>query len=196
MRTVSVLRFTSLLFFLAGQGLPDDPPDPPNLVRIGPGVTPPKLKYKVEPEYSPEALNAGVQGTVVFEVVVNDAGRLTNLSVLSPLGFGLDEKAQEAIEKWRFEKGRKDGKPVGILATVEVNFRLQGQSFDSKAEDRRVRFNLALAGLRSQDTVRRNKAMETLQALAKQSFPPAMYVLGKLLKRETLLRVTLSARIC
>lgn len=106
----------------------------------------------------------------------------SSTSRLSPLGFGLDEKAQETIEKWRFEPGRKDGKPVSVLATVEVNFRLLGRSFDSKEEDRRKRFNVALAGLRGQDTERRNKAMETMQELAKQNFPRAMYALGKLLE--------------
>src|ERR1700691_2878165 len=139
MRIASVPRLITLLFVLTAQGFPDDAPNP---IRVGPGVTPPKVQYRPEPEYSREALNAGIQGTVVFEVVVNEAGRLVNVSVLSPLGFGLDEKAQETIAAWRFEPGRKDGKPVSILATVEVNFRLQGQSFDSKAEDRRVRFTL------------------------------------------------------
>ena len=38
--------------------------------------------------------------------------------------FGLDEKAMEAVRKWRFKPGYKDGKPVSVLANVEVNFRL------------------------------------------------------------------------
>jgi len=38
-----------------------------------------------------------------------------------------------------FKPGRKDGKPVNVLATIEVNFRLQGQYYDNQAEDRRVR---------------------------------------------------------
>jgi TonB family protein len=143
MRAASVLRLAGLLVVLTALSLSDEPSDP---ARAGPGVTIPKPIYHPEPEYPPEARSAGVQGTVVFEVVVNQSGGVVNPSVLSPLGFGLDEKAQEASEKWRFEPGRKDGKPVNVLATIEVNFRLPERYYDSKAEDRRVRFNVALAG--------------------------------------------------
>jgi TonB family protein len=44
--------------------------------------------------------------------------------VIRPLGLGLDQKAIEAVEKWKFKPGMKDGKPVAVQATIEVNFRL------------------------------------------------------------------------
>jgi len=44
--------------------------------------------------------------------------------VVRPLGMGLDEKAVEAVGKWRFKPGQKDGHPVPVMANVEVNFRL------------------------------------------------------------------------
>ena len=37
---------------------------------------------------------------------------------------GMDEKAIEAVRKWKFRPGQKDGRPVTVVATVEVNFRL------------------------------------------------------------------------
>lgn len=92
--------------------------------RIGGGVSAPTLVFKVEPEYSEEARKAKFQGTVVLYVVVDEKGQPRELRVLRPLGLGLDEKAIEAVTKWRFRPGYKDGKPVPVAATIEVNFRL------------------------------------------------------------------------
>jgi periplasmic protein TonB len=92
--------------------------------RIGGGVSPPSVILKVEPEYSEEARKAKFQGTVVLFVVVDADGKPRDLKVIRPLGLGLDQKAIEAVEKWKFRPGMKDGKPVAVQATIEVNFRL------------------------------------------------------------------------
>lgn len=92
--------------------------------RIGGGVSAPKLIFKVEPEYSEEARKAKFQGTVVLYVVVDEKGNPKDLKVVRPLGLGLDQKAIEAVSKWRFNPGLKDGKPVPVAAQIEVNFRL------------------------------------------------------------------------
>lgn len=92
--------------------------------RVGGGVTAPTLLYKVEPEYSEEARKAKYQGTVVLYVEVDTGGRARNLRVVRSLGLGLDEKAVEAVQKWRFRPGQKNGQPVVVAATIEVNFRL------------------------------------------------------------------------
>jgi periplasmic protein TonB len=92
--------------------------------RVGGGVSAPRLTYKVEPEYSEEARKAKYQGTVVLAVEVWPDGGAHNIRVLRSLGLGLDEKAIQAVEKWKFVPGHKDGKPVRVAATIEVNFRL------------------------------------------------------------------------
>jgi periplasmic protein TonB len=92
--------------------------------RVGGGVSAPIPLYKVEPEYSEEARKAKFQGTVVLSIVVDERGMPTQFKVVRPLGLGLDEKAIEAVQKWRFRPAQKDGKAVAVLATVEVNFRL------------------------------------------------------------------------
>lgn len=92
--------------------------------RVGGGVTAPTLLQKIEPEYSEEARKAKYQGVVVLAVVVTPDGRANNIRVQRSLGLGLDEKAVEAVRKWRFRPGMKDGQPVAVAATIEVNFRL------------------------------------------------------------------------
>jgi TonB family protein len=57
-------------------------------------------------------------------VVIDASGRAVNAEVVRSLGLGLDEKAMEAVKKWKFRPGYKDGKPVAVVAQIEVNFRL------------------------------------------------------------------------
>ena len=92
--------------------------------RVGGGVSAPVAIYKIEPEYSEEARKAKFQGTVVLSIVVDEQGLPRNFKVVKPLGLGLDEKAIEAVQKWRFSPAKMNGKPVAVQATVEVNFRL------------------------------------------------------------------------
>ena len=92
--------------------------------RVGGGVTSPRLIYGPEPEFSEEARKAKYQGTVVLQVVVGPDGRTHDVRVAQSLGMGLDEKAIEAIRRWKFEPSRKDGVPVAVLVDIEVNFHL------------------------------------------------------------------------
>jgi TonB family protein len=95
-----------------------------NVYRVGGGVTAPGLLYKVEPAYSEEARTAKYQGTVLLSIEVAPDGTAQNIAVQRGLGLGLDEKAIEAVRRWKFKPGMKDGEPVTVAATIEVNFRL------------------------------------------------------------------------
>ncbi|MBZ5728392.1 MAG: energy transducer TonB [Acidobacteriia bacterium] len=92
--------------------------------RVGGGVTAPVVLYKPEPEYSEDARKAKYQGTVLLYIQVDATGKAINVKVLKSLGLGLDEKAIEAVKKWKFKPGTMNGKPVTVEASVEVNFRL------------------------------------------------------------------------
>ena len=92
--------------------------------RAGNGVSKPELLHKVEPEYSEAARKAKFQGVVMLYIVVDQNGNAINPRVMKSLGLGLDEKAIEAVKQWKFKPGYKDGKPVAVAATVEVDFRL------------------------------------------------------------------------
>lgn len=92
--------------------------------KIGGGVSAPVPIFKPEPEYSEEARKAKYQGSVMLSIVIMADGSTSNIRVIRTLGLGLDEKAIEAVTKWRFRPSVKDGKPVAVSANVEVNFRL------------------------------------------------------------------------
>ncbi len=87
-------------------------------------IAPPVLISKAEPEYSDEARKAKQQGTVVLSVEIDESGAVTNVAVVKSLGLGLDERAVEAVQQWRFRPGLKGGRPVAVQTSVEVNFRL------------------------------------------------------------------------
>jgi len=91
---------------------------------IGGEVSAPTLISKTEPEYSEEARKAKYSGTVLLSIVVDVNGLPRDIKVVRPLGLGLDEKAIEAVMKWRFRPGMKGGRAVPVQAQVEVSFRL------------------------------------------------------------------------
>jgi TonB family protein len=103
---------------------PARPDSASTAVRVGNGVTAPSVLYKVDPEYTEEARLAKYQGTVVVSAEIGTDGLAYNMKAIRGLGLGLDEKAIEAISQWKFRPGSKNGQPVPVMATIEVNFRL------------------------------------------------------------------------
>jgi protein TonB len=87
-------------------------------------ITPAVLQWKAEPEYSEEARRAQLQGTVSLRIEIDATGAARNIVVARSLGLGLDEKAIEAVKRWRFRPASQNGKPVASPALVEVSFRL------------------------------------------------------------------------
>jgi TonB family protein len=96
----------------------------PPVYQPGGSVTRPVVLYQVEPDYSDEARRAKLQGIVTIYFEVNERGLPQNLRIFRPLGMGLDEKAIEAVLKWRFRPGLKDGRPVTVSSQVIITFRL------------------------------------------------------------------------
>jgi len=101
---------------------------PPGVVsgvfRVGGGVSAPRVSYSPDPEYSDEARRAKYQGTCVLSLTVGPDGLPRDIRIARSLGMGLDEKAIEAVQQWRFQPALKDGKPVAVAINVEVQFRL------------------------------------------------------------------------
>ena len=95
------------------------------LYKVGGGVSAPVPLFQPEAEFSDEARRAKYQGIVVIYVIVDAQGNPQNPRVVRSLGMGLDEKALEAVRKYKFKPAMKDGKtPVPVPVNIEVNFRL------------------------------------------------------------------------
>lgn len=84
----------------------------------------PEVIYNPEPSFSDEARKAKVQGVVVLLVIVGKDGRTYGVRVGQSLGMGLDEKAIEAVGRWRFRPATLNGQPVATQIAVEVDFHL------------------------------------------------------------------------
>jgi TonB family protein len=103
---------------------PAAPAPGPGVYRVGGGVSAPQILERFEPSYTEEARAARIQGSVLLYVEVQADGTAGQIKVLRSLDVGLDQKAVEAVGTWKFKPGMKDGQPVSVQATIEVNFRL------------------------------------------------------------------------
>jgi len=79
--------------------------------------------HKVVPEYPDTARKSGVQGAVVLDAVVNEAGTVSDLTVVSGPDV-LGQAAMDAVRWWRYQPYRVNGRAVAVETTVIVNFRL------------------------------------------------------------------------
>ncbi len=88
------------------------------------GVSQPIPIFTPEAEFSDEARRQKYEGVCLISVIIDAQGNPQSPRVVRRLGMGLDEKALQAVMKYRFKPARKDGKPVAVRISVMVDFRL------------------------------------------------------------------------
>jgi TonB family protein len=147
--------------------------------------TPPKLLYKVEPEYTDQARRAGISGKALLSLVVDVDGRPKEIKVLSPLANGLAEQAIKAVSKWRFQPATRNGVPVPVKAQIEVNFRLctsctgEVDPKYERLESARETYNIGIHQLRGDfDKKDVKAAFSSMQRAASLDYSPAEVALG------------------
>lgn len=69
-----------------------------------------------------EKLRKGVGGTVYIIFIVNRKGRVQNPRIQSSPDSIYDKAALNAIKKWKFEPGKRNGKPVRFRMRVPFTF--------------------------------------------------------------------------
>ena len=106
----------------------DAPPPPPEgpQVRFIPDDDPPVPLSPIRPKYPEIAQEAGIEGTVVVQVYIDEKGRVKETLILSGIpNTGLDEAATDAIRKVRFRPAKQRERAVGVWISIPVNFRLK-----------------------------------------------------------------------
>jgi len=93
----------------------------------GSGVTNPVPIVSPDPQYTPEAMLARIQGTVWVECIVRPNGQCTDARVIRAPdpAHGLDGAALRAVEKWRFRPGKRNGEDVSVRVSIELDFSLR-----------------------------------------------------------------------
>ena len=92
--------------------------------KIGHGISAPVPMKTPQAKYTREARERKVQGVCFVSLIVDANGVPQNPRIVRPVGYGLDAAALDAIRKYRFKPAMKDKKPVPVMMTIEVNFRL------------------------------------------------------------------------
>ncbi len=93
--------------------------------RPGSGIEPPRLVREIKAEYTEEARRRSLSGEILLEIVVRTDGSVGDVRVLRGLGAGLEQKAVQAVRKWRFDPARRKGVPVDVIVEVAVEFMLR-----------------------------------------------------------------------
>jgi len=93
--------------------------------RPGSGVEAPRLLTEVKPDYTDEARRRGIEGEVVMEIIVRSDGSVGDVKVLQGLPAGLNERAMQAVRRWRFAPARMRGTPVDVVVEASVEFRMR-----------------------------------------------------------------------
>jgi TonB family protein len=104
--------------------LPPEPSDDASVEKVGGHVKSPKALFAPDPEYSEMARSVGFSGSMGLTMVVSPEGDVRDISIMKPIGLGLDEKAVEAVGGWKFHPALKDGVPVATRISVNVDFHL------------------------------------------------------------------------
>jgi TonB family protein len=122
------VAFTSVITFLTAcgavwaQSLPNQNSEP--VYELRDVATAPKGTYMPNPDFTDKARQKKMNGSVVVEMVVTAKGKVRDIKVVKSLDPGLDKQALAAVKQWEFKPATKDGQPVAVHLTAEVDFRV------------------------------------------------------------------------
>jgi protein TonB len=104
-------------------------------LKVGDGVTPPKILYQPEPQFSKLARKQKVSGVATVSIIVDTEGNPRNVHIIRSIADNVDKKHQaaavsldqaaiDAVKQYKFTPATLHGKPVAVYLNVEVNFQI------------------------------------------------------------------------
>ena len=126
---MSFVLWVVLLVLAPGSQAAQEVWPPVGVVRMGPGITPPRLISRVQPAYTEAGMRRRIQGAVSIEFVVEVDGTPGATRIVRTLDAesGMDAAAVASIRQWRFTPAMKDGVPIRVVATANIEFTLRGE---------------------------------------------------------------------
>jgi hypothetical protein len=91
---------------------------------VSEGMTPPRVLNSIDPSSNEYAQKYGIAGMELLRTVVDATGVPRQMAIARPIGFGLDEKAVEAIKSSHFRPATMNGQPVPVVIDLVVTFRI------------------------------------------------------------------------
>jgi protein TonB len=85
----------------------------------------PVLIAGAPPAYPASAQAAGVEASVPVELVIDARGAVESVSVLTHVGYGLDEAAVAALRRYRFTPAKRAGRAVAVRKRWITRFELR-----------------------------------------------------------------------
>jgi len=78
--------------------------------------------------YPPLALQAGIEGRVIVQFIIDKNGQVLHPTVIRGIGGGCDEEAVRAVLKAKFQPGLQRGRPVAVRYTLPITFRINSKN--------------------------------------------------------------------
>ena len=106
-------------------GVPGGQPTPSAgaVIPFGQEMEPPVLIAGRQPQYTAEAVNAGIEGSVLARCVITTEGRLVDCRIVKSIPL-LDQEVLAALATRRYRPVLYQGHPQAVFYTLPFRFRL------------------------------------------------------------------------
>lgn len=100
---------------------PCEPPED-GVYKLCKGMKAPEPTFRPEPEFPNWLREHNISGSVSVTALVDAKGNVKKPEITKPCGASLDESAIAAVSSWKFKPAVKDGTPVPVRVTIDVEF--------------------------------------------------------------------------